>query len=561
MALRNLLDRLPRSTQPIVLELDLARGVLEELPRNPLQLLQVIGATSVTSLRENLQAAAKDPRVAGLIVHVAECGQPLQVLDEIGEVLEEFGRAKSTAAWSESFGELGNALGLFKLATACHRVFLQPTGTLGIGGLEVRITLLKGMLNKAGVDPQFGQRYEYKTAADQFSADEVTPANREMTTRVAQSIVDDVVATIAERRGLEPQQVWDAVNSSPLTAVQAQADGLVDELAYRDQVYATLLKDWGATPEQLLFVSRYQRRGQLTKKLCGAREKVAVVSLRGGIVTGRGGRSPFGGETAGADLVDEHFRAVLRDEEFKAVLFEVDSPGGSAVASDFIRRSVKRVQESGRPVVARMGQVAASGGYYVAMPCDEIVALPTTLTGSIGVVAGKFVTRRLDDLLGLKREPIRIGAVAGMMSSATEFTEEDWERLNQELDRIYENFTTFAAEDRGMVHEELEALAKGRVWTGVDAKEHGLVDHLGGWNLAWQRACDLAGLDPENTEPVRIGLGSALEKLIPARSSEHRAGSSRMLWPHSEQFWTGLASHVGLHVEGPLALPWRFDLR
>ena len=559
MALTKLLSTVSRPTRRIVLELDLARGVLETFPRNPLQMLQVVGATSLTSLRENLRDAATDPRVAGLIVHVAECGQPLQVLDEIGEVLHEFAAAKPTAAWSESFGELGNALGLFKLATACHRVFTQPTGEVNIGGLEVQITLLKGMLNKVGVDPQFAQRYEYKTAADQFAADEVSEANREMITRIAQSIVDDAVATIADRRGLDQQQVWDAVNSSPLTAQQAKACGLIDQVAYRDQVYVLLLDEWRAEPEQLLFVSRHHNRA---KRHCGRRrEKVAIVSLRGGIVTGRGGRSPFGGETAGSDLVDEHFRAVLRDEGIKAVLFDVESPGGSAVASDFIRRSVLRVRESGRPVVARMGRVAASGGYYVSMPCDEIVALPTTLTGSIGVVAGKFVTRRLNDLLGLTREPIRIGAGAGMMSSSTEFTAEDWERLDRELDRIYQNFTTFAAEDRRMSLEALETVAKGRVWTGADARARGLVDHVGGWNLAWRRACALADLDPERAESVRIGVGSVLEKIIPARSSEHRAGSTRTLWPGTEQSWTALAAHVGLHVEGALALPWRLDLR
>ncbi|RRD05792.1 signal peptide peptidase SppA [Arachnia propionica] len=562
MALKNLLGKLARPTRRIVLELDLARGVLETFPRNPLQMLQVVGATSMGSLRETLHDAATDPRVAGLIVHVADCGQPLQVLDEIGEVLHEFAQAKPTAAWGESFGELGNALGLYKLATACQRVFVQPTGELCIGGLEVQITLLKGMLDKVGIDPQFGQRHEYKTAADQFAADEVSEANRAMVTRIAQSIVDDAVATIATRRGLDSQQVWDAVNSSPLTADQALQAGLVDQVAYRDQVYATLLQEWEAEPDQLLFVSRHQGRSQGIRRLCNrGRAKVAVISLRGGIVTGRGGRSPLGGETVGSDLVDEHFRAVLRDDDIKAVLFDVDSPGGSAVASDFIRRSVVRVRESGRPVVARMGQVAGSGGYYVSMPCDEIVALPTTLTGSIGVVAGKFVTRRLHELLGITREPVRIGAVAGMMSPATEFTTEDWERLNRELDRIYDTFVGLAAEDRGMSVEEMETLAKGRVWTGADAKERGLVDHLGGWNLAWRRACALADLDPDQATAERIGTGSLLEKVIPARSSEHRAGSTRTIWPGIEQSWLGLATHVGLHVEGALALPWRFHLR
>lgn len=561
MALKKLLGKLNCPARRVVLELDLARGVLETFPRNPLQMLQAVGATSVTSLREHLQDAAADDRVVGLIVHVAECGQPLQILDEIGETIAEFAAVKPTAAWAETYGEMGDALGLFKLATACGRVHVQPTGTVGIGGAELRITLLKGLLEKVGIDPQFGQRHEYKTAADQFAADEVTEPNREMTTRIAQSVVDDAVATIARRRGLDTDRVWEAVNASPLTPDAALAAGLVDGIAYRDEVYTKLLTEWGADTDDLLFVSRYRDRRGAARRLRGRREKVAVISLRGGIVTGRGGRSPFGGETAGADIVDEHFRAVLRDDAYRAVLFDVDSPGGSAVASDFIRRSVLRVREAGLPVVARMGSVAASGGYYVAMPATEIVALPTTLTGSIGVVAGKFVTRRLHDLLGITQEPVRIGASAGRLSSLTEFSEEDWHWLNEELDRIYRTFTSLAAQDRGMELDALEAVAKGRVWTGADAHGLGLVDHLGGWNLAWRRACALADIDPATAEPVRIGLGSVLERVLPARSSEHRAGATRMTWPMGERTWAGLAAHVGLHVEGVLALPWRLDLR
>ncbi len=519
----------------------------------------MMGATSLTDLREHLAEAAKDDRVAGLIVHVAECGRSLAVLDELAEIVQEFGRSKPTASWAESFGELDNSLGLYKLATACDRVFVQPTGSVGIGGVEVSIYLLRGALEKVGIDPQFGQRHEFKTAADQFAAEDVTPANREMTTRLAESIVDDAVAAIARRRGIDPEQVRHAVDESPLTPAEALDAGLVDGLAYRDEVYSQLLTQWQATPEQLLYASRYRPRLNL-KRLTAKRPKVAVVTLRGGIVTGRGGHGPLYGEAAGADIVDEHLRAVLRDDDYQAVLFEVDSPGGSAVASDAIRRSILQVKASGRPVVARMGAVAASGGYYVSMPCDEIVALPTTLTGSIGVLAGKFVTRRLQDLIGVKREIVRIGS-AGRFSTATEFSEDDWRRLDRELDRIYETFVGFAAEDRGMAIEDLEPLARGRVWTGADAQERGLIDHVGGWNLAWRRVCELAGLDPAEAEADRIGSGARLERIIPAKSSEHRAGGTHLRVPSSEDFLTRAAAELGLGWRGALSLPHRIELR
>ena len=561
MVLKSFLDKLPRPTRRIVLELDLARGVLETFPRNPLQMLQVVGATAVSDLREHLTEAVKDERVAGLIVHAVDCGQPMTVMDEIAHLIEAFGTRRPTMAWAESFGELSNSLAAYKLATACRTIWLQPTGALGIGGVEVDITLFRGLLEKVGVTPQFGQRHEYKTAADQFAAPEITEANREMTHRLAQSAVDDAVAVIARRRDIALETVWEAVNSSPVVPERAKELGLIDEIGYRDEAYAKVLAEWAAKPGDLLYASRYQPRPNLAGAFRRDRPKVAVVSLRGPIETGRGRPGTFTGPSVGADVVDEHLRAVLRDDQIKAVLFEVDSPGGSAVASDFIRRSVLRLRESGRPVVARMGAMAASGGYYVSMPCDEIVAHATTLTGSIGVLAGKFVTRGLYEKLGLKREPIRIGAASGTLSSATEFSPEDWDRLNAELDRIYRQFTTLAAQDRAMDHEHLESLARGRVWSGADACERGLVDHVGDWRLAWRRVCALADIDPEEATPVRIGAGSVLERIIPARSSEHRAESARISLPTADDLLTRAAELVGLPIHGVLSLPFHIKVR
>ena len=560
MVLKTLLDKQTSLARRIVLELDLARGVLETTPTNPLQLLQLVGSTAMTDLRTRLHEAARDERVAGLIVHAVDCALPGPAMDEIGALVEYFGKNKPTMAWAESFGELGNSLAAYKLATACQRVWLQPTGAVGIGGVEVSITLLKGLLNKAGITPQFGQRHEYKTAGDRFAADEVTEAHREMIQRLGQSIVDDAVATIARRRGITPEQVWDAVNDSPLTPERARDLGLVDNLGYRDEAYAWALRAWDAKPEQLLYVSRFRPRPNLARALNRDRPRIAVVSLRGGIVTGRGRPSGLGGQNVGSDVVDEHLRAVLRDDRVKGVVLEVDSPGGSAVAADFIRRSVLRVRESARPVVALMDNVAASGGYYVAMPADEIVAHPTTLTGSIGVVAGKLVTQGLYDKLGLKREPVRIGGTAGLLSPATEFSAEDWERLNAELDRIYQQFTQFAAADRAMTYEQLEPLARGRVWTGADAHERGLVDHLGGWNLAWRRVCDLADVDPEEAVKERIGTGSFLDQFRAARSSEHRAGASRSTIPTTDDLLVRAAEFLGLRFKGALSLPYDIQI-
>ncbi|WP_353081273.1 signal peptide peptidase SppA [Tessaracoccus lapidicaptus] len=545
--------------KPVVLELDVARGVLVAKPTTPAQALQLINSASMAALRDHLAAAAEDPRVLGLVVHSVPSQLQLAHVEELAGIVEAFDAKKPTMAWAESFGELVGGLAAYRLATATRDIWVQPTGMLSIGGVELSITLLKGMLTKVGLEPQFGQRHEYKTAADTYAADHVTDANREMMQRIGQSLVDALVGDIARRRGIPTEQVWQGVNSAPVAPERALELGLIDHVGYRDEAYAAALDAWGARPEQLLFAHRYTSKAALAKRLRPGQPKIGLVTLRGAIVTGRGQRSPLGGEQAGADVVDEHLRAALRDDDIKAVVFDVDSPGGSAVASDFIHRSVSRLREAGKPVVARMGAVAASGGYYVSMGADEIVAHAATLTGSIGVLGGKVVTQGLYDKLGLIRETLPFGAGASLMSDASHFSDDEWERLNTWLDRVYRDFTTLAAQDRGMDYEHLEQLARGRVWTGSDAKERGLVDHVGGRTLAVERACALADVDRKRAKVVHVGDSGILALIKPATSSEAAAGTSGL--PDAEGLLSDLARRAGLRSDGVLSLPWQLRVR
>lgn len=558
MGMKDILGKLI-GDKALVLELDLARGVLVAKPSNPLQAIQLLNSPSLSALRAHLAEAATDDRVKGLIVHACPSATPLAVTEEIGQLVEEFGKFKPTMAWAESFGELVQGLSAYHVATAAQQIWVQPTGMLSIEGVEVSILLLKGLLNKVGIEPQFEQRKEYKSAAEQYSADQVSEANREMTTRLGQSLVDEIVASVARRRKLSVEQVWDAVNASPITPERALELGLIDHIGYRDEAYDAVLKEWDADAEDLLFVHRYTNKAAMAKKLRLNQPKVAVVSLRGPIVTGRGKPQGMGGEQAGADVVDEHLRAALRDDDVKAVVFEVNSPGGSAVASDFIRRSVIRLKDAGKPVVAHMGALAASGGYYVSMPATEIVAQASTLTGSIGVLAGKMVTNGLYDKLGLIREAIPIGAAADFFSDAHEFTEDHLRRLNDWLDRVYLDFTTAAAHDRGMEYEELERLARGRVWTGADALERGLVDHIGGQRLAVERACELAGLKVDDVKLAQVGASGMFAALKPANSSESTAAEVRI--PDAESLLTGVAAKLGIHATGALSMPVTLRVR
>lgn len=555
---------------PRVLEIDLGRGVVTAPPDNPLAALRMINAASMHALRDGLREAATDDRVAGLVIRVTEgSGLSLADLQELGDIVAAFGASKPTVAWSESFGELGGALPLFAFATRAHKVWLQPSGQVGLAGVHVGITLLRGLLEKGGIEPEFAQRKEYKSAGEQFAAHEISDANREMMQRLADSVLEEAVDTIAAGRGLEADRVREFVDQGALTPDEALAAGLIDRIGYRDEVYAAVLDEWGATTEGLQFVQRYEAasapRRTAGRALNRKGPEIGVVTLRGSIVTGRGRPGGGGGGQAGSDVVTEHLRAAAADQRIKAVVLRIDSPGGSAVASDSIWRAVQQVRASGKPVVAQMGAVAASGGYYSAMSADKIVALPSTLTGSIGVVAGKFVTQQTYEKLGIKHEGLSAGRHAGMLSSDRGLTEEEWQILNTWLDQIYEDFVTKAAQGRGMEVDDLEPLARGRVWTGRDAHERKLVDALGGFDEAVDQACTLAGLQRDKVTLKQVPALGMLARFQPANSSESMSGSGLAL-PDSgpealfQRGLTLLGGHLGLPV-GALTMPWNFTLR
>ena len=573
-------------TPPTVLELDLSQGLLSVPATGPREVLRSLHTPTMQAIRTGLRKAGDDPEVAGLVVHTGTCQASAAQLDELGELIAAFGERKPTLAWSETFGELTNDLFAHRLASHCHQIWLGPSGMLGSQGVDLTVTLLRGSLDKVGVEPQFGQRHEYKSAADQFVATEVSDANREMMQRIADSLLDESVERIARRRALEPEAVRAEIDRAPLTAEQAVAAGLVDRIGYRDQVYDWVSENWGAVLEprpwqsaegrddgprvHLQYVHRYAKDqfGAVASGLTRRnRPAIGVVAVQGGIVSGTGRRGPLQDPQAGSDAVTAQLRTVRRDDKVKAVILRVDSPGGSYVASDSIRREVVRLREAGIPVVASMGGVAASGGYFVSMGADEIVVNPSTLTGSIGVLAGKLVTSGLTDKVGLVRESMSAGDNATMFSTLAPFTERHWEVLNTWLDAVYRDFTTKAAADRGLDLTVLEPLARGRVWTGADAVRHRLADHLGGVDLAIERACALAEVDRDDATLKAAAAGPWWTQLRPAESSESRHAESRMGVENViasaggiEGLWRAAATAAGLAPTGVLSLPYRFDI-
>lgn len=553
----------PLSRSPLLLELDLSRGLLEAQPASPLEALRSFQRPTMRDVVQALERAAGDDRVLGLVAHLGPWQPDLAQSHELRTAVAELrGSGKRTVAWTESFGELGPGNTGYHLASAFEEVWLQPTGDLGFVGLTAQAVFLRGTLDKLGVRPQVSQRYEYKTAADTLVADGMTDPHREMLGRLVESGMETLVGDVASARGLSPEQVRAAVDVAPLTGAEAVDHGLVDRLGYRDDVYTAVRSDLGEV--ELLFVERYGRGVLSSLPVPGrSRPTVAVIEARGAIHLGRSASSPVSGRSVGSDTLGASLRAAGKDDSVRAVVLRVDSPGGSYVASDAVRREVQALRATGTTVVASMGAVAASGGYFVAMLCERILASPGTLTGSIGVLAGKQVLTEALDRVGVRRQSVVAGRYADMFSSDRPFDEEEWLRLEGWLDQVYDDFTAKAAQDRGMPVERLRSLARGRVWTGADAVAHGLVDELGGLSDAVDVACRLADVDRSDVQVRSYPHVHPLQRLVPAQNSEAPVSAHAGLLDLGAEGtpWADrLMAAAGLPL-GALSLPWRLELR
>jgi protease IV len=513
-----------RARDKMLLELDLSHPLIEHEPEDPIAKLRSRGKPRLRSVLKALAEAGDDTRVVGLLARVGDTSMTLARAQEIRDAVGVFAASgKPTVAWTDTFGESGNGTVPYFLATGFGELWLQPTGELNLAGVAAEVTFLRGALDKLGVEPQFGQRYEYKNAADRIASRGFTDAHREALDRLAESAWEQITETIAKARGLAVEDVIQLADGAPIFPDTALSARLIDHVGYRDEVYTAVRRAVGGDV-QLLFAERWSAKispaGRVARQV---RQKdaqgVALVDGFGGIVTGRSRRSPLQGRLMGSDTVTAAFRAAARDEKTRAIVFRVDSPGGSAVASDSIWREVVRAREAGKPVIVSMGSVAGSGGYYVACGADEILAEPGTLTGSIGVLGGKPVVTGLTDRLGLHYDAVQRGAHARAASPHVPYDDSTRERLEAMLDKVYDDFTRRVADGRGMSREAVHDVARGRVWTGADAADNGLVDTLGGLRDAVRIARSRAGLADD--APVRPAVSvPMLARLKPPRSSE-----------------------------------------
>ena len=541
-----------------LLELDLTEPLVAPEADDPLARLR---ARSRRLLRPTLRAlheAAEDRHVVGLIAKVGGMW-PWATMQELRRGVQAFGASgKPTLAWVETFGELGSrGMAAYVLATAFGELWLQPGGEVGLLGVGIEQTFVRGTLDRLGIEPQFEQRYEYKNAADVLVRKEFTAAHREALERLSESVFSDAVDTIADARGLTHDQVRELINTGPRTAPEAQAAGLVDRLGYRDQAYEAMRTRTDRKPE-LLFADRWRPRRKIAPPP-HRRDHVALVDVRGGIATGRTRRGPMGRQ-AGSDTVSAQLRAAHDNDRARAVVMRVESPGGSAVASEVIWREVCRLREAGKPVVVSMGDVAASGGYYISCPAEVIVALSATLTGSIGVLGGKLVVDNLLERLGVSTGTVQQGAHALMYSARRGFSEDERARFAATVDAIYHDFVGKVAEGRRRPVADIEAVARGRVWTGRDALEAGLVDELGGLRDAVRIARERAKL-PEDAPVLGAIRIPPLARLSRPRNSEDPRtwASAGWLGPLTSsgrmKDLTDVAAALGLPADATLRMP------
>jgi len=542
-----------------LLEMDLTRGLVEDIGSHPVERALTRRRVGLRMVIDRLANAARDPSVVGLLAKLGASSMSLAQAQELSDAVVRFrASGKRTIAWAETFGELGGGQTAYVLAVAFDEVWLQPSGSVGLMGASATGVFLRGVLDRAHIEPLLAQRREYKGAAERLMRTGFTPAGREATERLVASRYEQIVSAVASGRRLPEGRVRELVDRAPIPAAEAREAGLVDHLGYRDAVRRAVDRRWEMTRPTLLYLSRYRPPWKQTvlQARKARRPGVALIEAIGAIRTGPSRRGPVG-RAAGSDTVGAAFRSAVRDERTKAIVFRINSPGGSYIASDTIWREVCIAREAGKPVVVSMGDVAGSGGYFVAMAADVIVALPATLTGSIGVVGGKFRASGLFERLGVNTESLAVGRHARMFSPQSGFSEEEWVKLDELLDLIYEDFTDKVARGRAMSRGGVDEVARGRVWTGADAAERGLVDELGGLRRAVEVARDLANLPPE--APLRPVLAlSPLRRLRRPRNSEDTAAFAQVRgWSAHLGGWgehADLAVALGLPPAGPLTM-------
>jgi protease-4 len=485
-----------------LLSLNLNQSFPEAPPSDAVS--RILGEEQLTTrdVLDALERGAADPRVKGLFARMGNDGISVAQVQELRDAIAAFrATGKFAIAYADTFGEFGPGTHAYYLATAFDEIWLQPQGLVGLTGLRSETPFLRGLLDKLDVVPSFDHRSEYKSAMNSITETAMTPAQREESEELVTSIYGQIAHGVAQGRKLGEAQMRDLIGRGPLLTDEAVAAHLIDHVGYRDEAEAAARTRAGSGAEVLSPGSYLDRAGHPHQ----SGPIVALIYGTGLIQRGSSGGNPVtGGGFMGADSMVRAFDDAAKSGDVRAILFRIDSPGGSAIASETIWRAVQHARDRGKPVVVTMASVAGSGGYYVAAPADKIVAEPATLTGSIGVFAGKFVTAGLWQKLGVGWDAVGAGDNAAMFSSMADFSPEAHQRFESFLDAVYGGFKDRVAKGRKLDDDAVEEIAKGRVWTGQDAKTRGLVDALGGFSTALALAKQAAQIPADQDVTLKL---------------------------------------------------------
>ncbi len=508
----------------------------------------------VRAIVDNLRKAARDRRVSAVVVEPRGLTSAYWArVQEVRDAIADFRKSgKKAVAYLEYGGDRE-----YFVATGCDRVYLLPTSPLDLSGLASYELFLRGTLDKIGAYPDYLHIGDYKTAPNQLTEKTFTPAHREMAESLNRDLFDQLVRGVAEGRKKTIDEVRRMVDDGPFLAEDAVRLGLVDDLAYEDQIDGKLRP--GSTRVARVKGEEYARVSPRSVGL-GGRSRIAVINAVGIINTGHSGVDPLNGTVLGSGTLVEYIRKARKDPSIKAIVLRIDSPGGSTIASDVIWRelTLARTGPGARPLVASMSDLAASGGYYIAVAAPDIVAEPGTLTGSIGIYGGKMVTGGTYEKLGMNIEAISLGKYAEMNSPARPFNEAERAKVDEQLRAFYDQFVEKVAAARHMTPEAVDAIAQGRVWTGRQAKDLGLVDALGGLDravaLAKERAKIPAGDQVELVfYPPKRSLYDVLMSSLPGM--DERAGVAALLGVQDRRAIGTLTAPLRLFRRGePLAI-------
>ena len=448
---------------------------------------------SLTRLLSNIKKAKADKRIGAILLEIDMTMMGWGKADEIRDTIADF---RSTGKPVYAYMEYGTNKEYY-LATACDRIYVAPIGDLFIVGLAADVMSLGGALDKLGVKPDFYQIGKYKTAPEQYTRKEMSEASKEVINAILDEFYARYVSTIATTRKKSEADVRALIDNAPLGAWEAKAAGLIDDAKYRDEVEDELKKRLGYKDSDKLRKVKESDYRQVSPASVGLDqgERIAVIFASGPI---GGGSSDDGSavssQSTGSDTVVKALNDARDDKTIKAIILRVDSPGGTSYASDVIWHAVERAKAQ-KPVVVSMSDVAASGGYYISATASKIIAQPSTITGSIGVYAGKPVIKGFYDWIGVKNEYILRGKQAGMFRETEPFNKDERAKFESMLKSFYyDDFLPKVAKGRSRDVEYVDSIAQGRVWTGTQAKERGLVDEFGGMDKAVEVAKQLANL-------------------------------------------------------------------